>query len=84
MLNELAVKEENLEGLFRNFHRRCVEAKPVVDNHHGVINYLRLSVTDRCNLSCVYCMPEQGVQFMLPNEILCYKEMLYLVELCIQ
>ena len=54
------------------------------DNHHRVINYLRLSVTDRCNLRCVYCMPEQGVQFMPHGEILSYEEMLRIVALCIQ
>jgi len=54
------------------------------DNHHRVINYLRLSVTDRCNLRCVYCMPEQGVQFMPHGQILTYEEMLHLVRLCAQ
>jgi len=54
------------------------------DNHHRVINYLRLSVTDRCNLRCVYCIPEQGVPFMAHSDILTYEEMLHIVGLCIQ
>jgi GTP 3',8-cyclase len=33
---------------------------PVVDQFRRPINYLRISVTDRCNLRCVYCMPEAG------------------------
>jgi cyclic pyranopterin phosphate synthase len=54
------------------------------DNHNRVINYLRLSVTDRCNLRCVYCMPEEGTPFMPHGEMLTYEEMLHLLELCIQ
>jgi cyclic pyranopterin phosphate synthase len=56
----------------------------LLDNQHRVINYLRLSVTDRCNLRCIYCMPEQGVQFIPHSEILTYEEMLHIVELCIE
>jgi cyclic pyranopterin phosphate synthase len=54
------------------------------DHHNRVVNYLRLSVTDRCNLRCFYCMPEAGISFMPHGEILTYEEMLYLVKLCIQ
>jgi len=49
-----------------------------------IINYLRLSVTDRCNLRCVYCMPEEGIDFLPHSEILTYEEMLHLVRLCIE
>jgi len=55
----------------------------MLDNNHRVINYLRLSVTDRCNLRCIYCMPEQGVQFTPHREILSYEEMLRIVRLCV-
>jgi cyclic pyranopterin phosphate synthase len=48
------------------------------------INYLRLSVTDRCNLRCVYCMPEEGVPFQPHSEILTYEEMLHFVKIAIQ
>ena len=54
------------------------------DNNHRIINYLRLSVTDRCNLRCIYCMPEEGVDFVPHNEILSYEEMLRLVEIAVQ
>lgn len=37
------------------------------DNHGRTINYLRLAVTDRCNLRCQYCMPAQGIDFV-PSE----------------
>ncbi|MFA5843844.1 MAG: GTP 3',8-cyclase MoaA [Coriobacteriia bacterium] len=38
------------------------------------IDYLRISVTDRCNLRCVYCMPPDGVSWREPGEILTYEE----------
>jgi len=45
------------------------------------INYLRLSVTDRCNLRCSYCMPEHGMVFSPKRDVLEYEEMLTLVSL---
>ena len=56
----------------------------MLDNNQRPINYLRLSVTDRCNLRCIYCMPEQGIQFIPHSEILTYEEMLHIVRLCVQ
>ncbi|MBT9159901.1 MAG: GTP 3',8-cyclase [Dehalococcoidia bacterium] len=38
------------------------------------INYLRISVTDRCNLRCVYCMPPEGITLLSHGEILSYEE----------
>ncbi len=38
------------------------------------IEYLRISVTDRCNFRCVYCMPEQGLEWLPKQEILSYEE----------
>jgi len=55
----------------------------MLDNNHRVISYLRLSVTDRCNLRCIYCMPEQEVQYIPHWEILSYEEMLRIVRLCV-
>lgn len=56
----------------------------MVDNNNRIINYLRLSVTDKCNLRCIYCMSEEGVEFMPHAEILTYEEMLVIIKLCIQ
>lgn len=44
------------------------------------INYLRVSVTDRCNLRCVYCMPEEGIKSMSHNDILTFDEIIEVVE----
>jgi len=44
------------------------------DSFQRPINYLRISVTDRCNLRCIYCMPPGGVQLMSHDDILSYEE----------
>ena len=44
------------------------------DNEGRVIDYLRISITDRCNLRCIYCMPEEGVKNICHEEILSYDE----------
>jgi molybdenum cofactor biosynthesis protein A len=46
------------------------------DNHNRPINYLRLAVTDRCNLRCTYCMPEHGLEWLSRKELMSYEEML--------
>ena len=51
----------------------------LIDNHGRPINYLRLAVTDRCNLRCFYCMPEEGIQYLPKPHLLSYEEMLRLV-----
>ena len=48
----------------------------LIDNHGRIINYVRLAVTDRCNLRCTYCMPEKGIQFLPRTDLLSYEEML--------
>ncbi len=47
---------------------------PLVDQHGRVHTDLRISVTDRCNLRCFYCMPEEGVPFLPRSEILSFEE----------
>lgn len=50
------------------------------DSFGREINYLRLAVTDRCNLRCFYCMPECGIDFVKQNMLLSYEEMLRLTK----
>ncbi len=54
--------------------------KPLVDRWGRQITYLRVSVTDRCNYRCIYCMPEKKLQFIPHQEILRYEEMLAIIE----
>ncbi len=60
----------NTEGLF--------------DNHGRPINYLRLAVTDRCNLRCFYCMPEEGIKYLPKKLLLSFEEIERLVTLMAQ
>lgn len=53
----------------------------MVDSYGREIDYIRISITDRCNLRCVYCMPETGVEAVSHEEILRYDEILYLGEI---
>ena len=50
----------------------------MIDRCQRDIDYIRISVTDRCNLRCVYCMPEEGVQWVPHNAVLSYEEILRL------
>ena len=47
----------------------------LLDKYGRQISYLRLAVTDRCNLRCQYCMPEKGIDIVDRKELLSYKEM---------
>ena len=47
----------------------------LIDNHGRTINYVRLAVTDRCNLRCFYCMPEEGIKYIAREQLLSYEEM---------
>ncbi len=51
----------------------------IFDNHNRPITYLRLAVTDRCNLRCFYCMPEEGIKYLPKSQLLTYEEMERLV-----
>lgn len=51
------------------------------DNHGRRINYVRLAVTDRCNLRCFYCMPEEGIKYVARQDLLSYEEMERLLRL---
>ena len=51
----------------------------LLDPYKRKINYLRISVTDKCNLRCRYCMPEEGIPLISHGAILTYEEILRIV-----
>ena len=55
------------------------EADRMVDQHGRRIEYLRVSVTDKCNLRCVYCMPMEGLPWLKREELLSYEEITTIV-----
>ncbi len=51
----------------------------LLDPYRRRINYLRISLTDRCNLRCCYCMPEEGIPLIPRDQMLSYEELLRIV-----
>src|SRR5271155_2571854 len=52
----------------------ALSTAPLTDGYGRVHDNLRISVTDRCNIRCFYCMPEEGVKFEPHSNILSYEE----------
>ena len=52
---------------------------PLADAFARPITYLRISVTDRCNLRCTYCMPEAGLEWIPRADILSFEEIAHIV-----
>lgn len=53
----------------------------LLDNHNRPLEYLRVAVTDRCNLRCFYCMPEEGIRYLPKKDLLSFEEILRLVHI---
>lgn len=47
---------------------------PVIDTYGRVADDLRISVTDRCNFRCIYCMPAQGLEWLSRDQVLSFDE----------
>lgn len=58
--------------------------EPLVDRFGRVHDSLRLSVTDRCNIRCFYCMPEHGAQFVARDRLLTFEELHRLASVLVQ
>lgn len=52
----------------------------LIDSHGRKVSYLRLSITDRCNLRCLYCRPAAEWTFLPHEQILSFEEMAELVD----
>jgi cyclic pyranopterin phosphate synthase len=66
---------EHLDELLHNYSDK------LIDNYGRHISYLRIAVTDRCNLRCQYCMPAAGISFKGHDAILSYEEILRLLDI---
>jgi cyclic pyranopterin phosphate synthase len=64
-----------------NSEKDFIPLTPLVDPFQRSITYLRISLTDRCNLRCVYCMPEAGIKFVPRHEILTLEEIARVVRI---
>lgn len=56
----------------------------LTDDHGRTVNYLRVSITDRCNLRCMYCWSADGMQFIPHENIITYEEIARLVDLSVE
>ena len=59
----------------------CLDMPVLFDNHGRQINYVRLAITDRCNLRCTYCMPAEGIKYGPRSTLLSYEEILRLMRI---
>jgi len=57
---------------------------PLTDTHGRTVRDLRLSVTDRCNLRCVYCMPAEGMPWLAREDLLTYEELTRFARVCLE
>src|SRR5881394_1842115 len=55
----------------------------LVDTQGRVVRDLRISVTDRCNLRCVYCMPAEGMPWLPKDDLLTYEEITRFARVCL-
>src|SRR5689334_17912887 len=59
-------------------------AVPLVDGFARRVHDLRISITDRCNLRCAYCMPAEGMQWLPREEVLSYEEIARIARVCVE
>ncbi len=60
-------------------------AKPeLIDSFGRTVRDLRISVTDRCNFRCTYCMPEEGMQWLPRADVLTYEEIARVARICVE
>lgn len=57
---------------------------PLIDTHGRTVRDLRLSITDRCNLRCVYCMPAEGMPWLAKDDLLSYEELTRLARVALE
>jgi GTP 3',8-cyclase len=58
-------------------------AAPLVDTQGRIVRDLRISITDRCNLRCVYCMPAEGMPWLAKADLLSFEEIVRLARICL-
>jgi cyclic pyranopterin phosphate synthase len=63
---------------------RRADFEDLVDGYGRVHRDLRVSVTDRCNFRCTYCMPEEGMQWLPRSEVLTFEEIERIARVCVE
>ena len=55
----------------------------LIDPYGRTVRDLRISITDRCNFRCTYCMPAEGLKWLPRDEVLTYEELYRLASICV-
>lgn len=55
----------------------------LIDPYGRTVRDLRISITDRCNFRCTYCMPEEGMKWLPREEVLTYEELARVASICV-
>ena len=58
--------------------------QPLIDPYNRTVRDLRISITDRCNFRCTYCMPTEGMRWMPREQLLSYEELTRVARLCVE
>src|SRR6201995_3228725 len=58
--------------------------KPLIDPFERTVCDLRISITDRCNFRCTYCMPEEGMTWLPREDLLTYEELIRVARVCVE
>src|ERR1700716_1012866 len=58
-------------------------ATDLVDSYGRVVRDLRISITDRCNFRCTYCMPQEGMKWLPREELLTFEEITRVARVCV-
>ena len=58
--------------------------KPLIDPFERTVRDLRISITDRCNFRCTYCMPEEGMTWLPREDLLSYEELTRVARVCVE
>src|SRR3954452_22849479 len=59
-------------------------ATDLIDPHGRTVRDLRISITDRCNFRCQYCMPAEGMQWVPRDEVLTFEEIERIARICVE
>jgi cyclic pyranopterin phosphate synthase len=60
------------------------DARPLIDPHGRTVRDLRISITDRCNFRCQYCMPEEGMVWQPRDDLLTFEEIERVARVCVE
>jgi cyclic pyranopterin phosphate synthase len=64
--------------------QKKIMSRPMIDTQGRAVRDLRISVTDRCNLRCVYCMPAEGMPWLPKDDLLTYEEITRFARICLE